>query len=79
MFGDILRREEDVVDDIERLNNICQEWKHYKQMLGVVITHHNIKEINPCPEHELYTPEQLKCSRCKGTGYVIEYKENNNE
>lgn len=75
MFGDILRREEDVAQDIDRLNNICKEWKHYKEMLGVVLVQHNIKEIIPCTEHELHSSKQFSCEKCKHTGYIIKYKE----
>lgn len=75
MFGGVLREEQDVANDIQKLNNICKEWKHYKEMLGVVIVHHNIKEIVPCPGHELYSPKQLHCNVCKGTGYIIKYKD----
>lgn len=79
MFGLDLKDEDDMIRDIERLNNICQEYKVVKDKLKTLMILTNIEEMIPCEcrdyKDNMSIQERMNCPKCKGIGYILKYKE----
>lgn len=63
-----IRRKEDIVNDINNLKEICDEWANYRNCLAACINKFNIKKIINC---DCSLDERFKCKKCNGTGCII--------
>lgn len=76
---DPLRSEDDIVNDIGKLNNICQEYKEYKAIWTACAAKFNIHSIEKCEcrdyKNNMTFEDRLKCSKCDGIGYIFHFKE----
>lgn len=76
---DPLRNEEDIVSDVEKLNNICQEYKRYKAITTAFVRKFNIKEVIECGcrdfKNGMTFDERVNCKKCGGLGFIINVNE----
>lgn len=83
MLGFDLRDKDDVVEDLIKVGEIASEYKKYKDMLQALVLKYNIQEMQKCNcrnyKNNLSFQERLHCSQCGGIGYIISYKEKENE
>lgn len=72
---DPLRGEDDIVRDIEKLNNICQEYSRYKSITQALVRKFNIASVAECScrdfKNNMTLDERLKCKNCGGLGFII--------
>lgn len=80
MFGFDLKDEDDMINGIKILNNICQNYKEVKDQLKTLMILTNIEEMIKwdCRDYKngMSFQERMKCPKCKGIGYILKYKEN---
>lgn len=83
MFGFDLKDEDDMINDIKILNDICQNYKEVKDQLKTLMILTNIEEMIKCEcrdyKNGMSFQERMKCPKCKGIGYILKYKEKKDE
>ena len=79
MFGFDLRDNDDIINDVERLHNLCQDYKEIRDKLKTLMILTNIEDMIKCEcrdyKNEMSFQERMKCPKCKGIGYILKYKE----
>lgn len=75
---DPLRGEDDVVSDIEKLHNICQEYKKYKAITQALVRKFDIESVAECNcrdfKNGMSFEDRLNCKNCGGLGFIIKVK-----
>ena len=83
MFGFDLKDEDDMINDIKILNDICQNYKEVKDQLKTLMILTNIEEMIKCEcrdyKNGMSFQERMKCPKSKGIGYILKYKEKKDE
>lgn len=83
MFGFDLKDEDDMINDIKILNDICQNYKEVKDQLKTLMILTNIEEMIKCDcrdyKNGMSIQERMRCPKCKGIGYILKYKEKKDE
>jgi len=83
MFGFDLKDEDDMINDIKILNDICQNYKEVKDQLKTLMILTNIEEMIKCEcrdyKNGMSIQERMRCPKCKGIGYILKYKEKKDE
>lgn len=83
MFGFDLKDEDDMINDIKILNNICQNYKEVKDQLKTLMILTNIEEMIKCEcrdyKNNMSIQDRMNCPKCKGIGYILKYKEKKDE
>lgn len=83
MFGFDLRDNDDIIRDIERLNNLCQDYKDIKDKLKTLMILTNIEDMIKCEcrnfKNNMTTSERMNCPKCKGIGYILKYRKDNKD
>lgn len=83
MFGFDLKDEDDMINDIKILNDICQNYKEVKDQLKTLMILTNIEEMIKCEcrdyKNNMSFQERMNCPKCKGIGYILKYKEKKDE
>lgn len=72
---DPLRGEDDIVRDIEKLNNICQEYSRYKAITQAFVRKFNVESVAECNcrdfKNGMSLDDRLNCKNCGGLGFII--------
>lgn len=80
---DPLRREDDIVMDISKLNDICQSYKTYKALWTACSMRFGIEKAEQCEcrdyKNEMTFDQRLHCPKCDGLGFIFHFKEDNKE
>lgn len=78
-----LRNEDDIIRDVSQLNNICQRYNDYKSLVNALMIKYNIESASKCDCRDYSTnktlQERLNCEKCGGIGFILKYKENNEQ
>lgn len=74
-----LKDDEDVIEDIARLNNICQEYTKYKNLWNACAIKFGIESVEMCKcrnfKNDMTFKDRLTCPDCDGIGYIFNFRD----
>ena len=70
-----LRTEDDVLNDFEKMVEMCKRGKHYESAFSVLCNKFGVEKVEKCNHEGMGFGEMLRCEKCGGTGWVVIMKE----